>query len=241
MEKQHPPLERDDKGYYRCKVADHQLYEKMVEKYSKYISREFLTQCCHQYDTQLNEGMNRSVAKYVPKGTNFCTTTSLITRVHIAAGIQLVGNHFLWVECMRALNLSIPVQTELYLLDLDQRKLRNFCREHDFSNMAKQKKNEHEKIRAHLEQVRRDQARNATYTSRTGCDTEVGSAGDSGGGGTAAANLCKYAEYGCGGKKKHKTNRSKHCKFYGKTYDWIIGKVFGIFKTVFMLNYCLSY
>ena len=105
-----------------------------------------MTQCCHEYDTQVNEGMNRSVAKYVPKGTNYCSTTSLITHVYIAAGIQLVGNHYLWVQIMEALGLSIPVQTELYLLDLDKQKLRNFCREHDFTNMAKQKEKEHEKF-----------------------------------------------------------------------------------------------
>ena len=131
---------RDDKGYYRCKLADRQLYDKIVEKYSKYISLQFLMHCCHQYDTHLNEGTNRSVSKYVPKGTNFCTTTSLITCVYIAAGIQLVGNHIIWVECMRVLDLLVPVQTELYLLDLDQHELRNFCREHNFANIASKRR-----------------------------------------------------------------------------------------------------
>ena len=42
--------ERDDKGYYRCKVANRQLYEKMVEKYSKY-SLQFFTYCFYQYHT----------------------------------------------------------------------------------------------------------------------------------------------------------------------------------------------
>ena len=95
----------------------------MVAKYSKYITVEYLTQCCHMYDTQLNEGMNRSVSKYVHKGTNFCGTNSLRNRVYIAAGVQLVGNHFYWTEVMRSLELTIPLQTELYLLDLDKRKL----------------------------------------------------------------------------------------------------------------------
>ena len=97
---------------------------------------------------------------------------------------------------MTALNLDIPVQTELYLLDLDKRKLRNFCRERDFANMAKRKKKEHEKIRAQIEQVKNDAKRNATYTSRTGCEIEPNnnkrkrSAG-------ADVNHCKYTEYGC--------------------------------------------
>jgi len=117
------PAERDNEGYYQSKITDAALFDAMKSKYDKY-SVEYLTQCCHMYDTQLNEGMNRSVAKYVPKGTNYCRTTSLITRVYLAAVIQLVGNHYLWMSVIRAMNLSVPVQTELYLLDLDKRKLR---------------------------------------------------------------------------------------------------------------------
>ena len=217
------PSERDAVGYYRCKKADGKLYVVMKEKYSRYVSDEFLTQCCHEHDTQMNEGLNRSVSKYVPKGTNFCTTTSLITRVYIAAGIQLVGNHFLWTNVMKALNLDIPIQTELYLLDLDKRKLRNFCREHDFANMAKRKKKEHEKIRAQIEQAKNDAKRNATYTSRTGCEIEEKNnkrkrSQD------ANVNICKYAEYGCTGASSHKTNRSKKCLFYGISHNEILGE-----------------
>ena len=137
---------------------------------------------------------------------------------------------------MRLLTLSVPVQTELYLLDLDKRKLRNYCREHDFANMAKRKKNEHDKIRMHLKMVQKDQARNATYTSMTGCNTAEksnddsrksrgGEGGGEGRGGAGAVNMCKYKEYGCGGKLKHKTNRSKHCDFSGIEHS-IIGTYF---------------
>ena len=34
-------LERADKGYYHCKVADAKLFEAMKGKYEKYISRDF--------------------------------------------------------------------------------------------------------------------------------------------------------------------------------------------------------
>ena len=195
----------------------------MKEKYSRYVSDNFLRQCCHECDTQMNEGLNRSVAKYVPKGTNFCTTISLITRVYIAAGIQLVDNHFLWTNVMKALNLDIPVQTELYLLDLDKRKLRNFCREHNFANMAKRKKKEHEKIRAQIEQVKNDAKRNATYASRTGCEIEPNNIKRKRSAG-ADVNHCQYAEYGCSGASGHKTNRSKKCLFYGVSHDEILGE-----------------
>ena len=83
--------------------------------------------------------MNRNISKYVPKGTIFCRTKFLVIRVYIVASIQLVGNSFFWEQVMTLLDLPVPVQTNLYLLDLDKRKLRNFCREHDFANMAKRK------------------------------------------------------------------------------------------------------
>ena len=206
------PSERDDKGYYRSKVTDGALYEIMVAKYSKYITVEYLTQWCHMYDTQLNEGMNRSVSKYVHKGTNFCGTNSLRNRVYIAAGVQLVGNHFYWTEVMRSLELTILLQTELYLLDLDKRKLRQFVRGHDFANMAKRKRKEHEKVREHLLLVKKDQERNATYASKTGCETEQGMPTKKR---KVKENLCVHRTQGCDGIKDHKTNRSKHCKFFG--------------------------
>lgn len=180
-------------------------------------------------------GFKSKRSKYVPKRANFCTTNSLVTRVFIAARIQLVRNHFLWVQVMESLGLSVPIQTELYLLDLDKRKLRNFCREHNFSNIAKQKQKEHEKIRAELEQTKKGRWRNALYSSMTACD-DTGK-GSSGTGVKVAENLCTYNKYGCGGANKHKTNRCKHCIFFGRTDDEIIGEYFVWFITIIWLKY----
>ena len=101
--------EKDDKGCCRSVVTDKAIYRVMKEKYANYMSNDFLTQCCHSYDTQLNEGMNRSVMKYIPTGTIVCWTSSLVTRVNITNGIQLLGNHFFWEQVMILLNLSVPV------------------------------------------------------------------------------------------------------------------------------------
>ena len=96
--------------------------------------------------------------------------------------------------------------------------------------MAKQKKNEHMKICVHLEQVKRDQARNATYTSKTGCDIDADNVG--GGGAAAVINHCKWAKYECSGDRAHKTERSQKYKFTGKIKEFIIGKIFIIFNSV---------
>ena len=43
------------------------LYAKLCELYEPYIIEERITQCKHEFDTQVNEGMNAFVAKYAPK------------------------------------------------------------------------------------------------------------------------------------------------------------------------------
>ena len=65
--------------------------------------------------------------------------------------------------------------------------------------------------------------------------------------GSAAVNICEFSNYGCPGAKKHKTNRSKHCIFFGMKKDEVIGeciyfstryyaKIVYIFLTV--IDYC---
>ena len=67
---------RTKKGYYRRMIQDKMLYDAMTIKYAKYIAYSFTKQCRHEFDTQMNESMNNSVAFYAPKGHNFSGTTS---------------------------------------------------------------------------------------------------------------------------------------------------------------------
>ena len=45
-------MERNDRGYYRCKVKDAQLYEQISAKYSRFIAPEMLKQLNHCWSTQ---------------------------------------------------------------------------------------------------------------------------------------------------------------------------------------------
>ena len=76
-----------EEGYFRCIEKDIALYNAIKVRYNKYISLDYLKLCVYELDTQLNEGMNTSVAPYTQKGIIYCTTTSLPTRVLTAAGI----------------------------------------------------------------------------------------------------------------------------------------------------------
>ena len=86
----------------------------------------------------MNEGMNNSVSYYAPKGMNFSGTTSLKTRVYVAAGIQLVGHRYFWSSALSSLEVEIPAQLELALILRDKINVCKFFRERGHENMAKQ-------------------------------------------------------------------------------------------------------
>ena len=89
-------LERNAKGYYRCKVKHAKLYEEISTAYAPYITKPMLLQLSHGWSTQKNEAMNTSVASYAPKHKHYSTTTSLDTRVAISGGVQVLGYHTFW-------------------------------------------------------------------------------------------------------------------------------------------------
>ena len=174
----------------------------MKQEYAKYISREYLQHVQHSFDTQVNEGINNSVASYANKGKHYSGTSSLITRVLIAAGIHLVGYHHFWTSCFDLLEVNIPTPLHLHLLALDKEKVSRYHHDHDFKNKVKRKRSEHEKFAKEYLVHQKDVNRNATYQSHTGCADEP------------SANTCKHSKFGCKGDKKHKTERSVHCDFH---------------------------
>ena len=102
--------------------------------YESYITVERIGQCKHEFETQVNEGMNTCVAKYAPKGRHYSKTVSLEARVKVVAGIYNVGYHFFWTEIMKELGIDIEPSVEEYLLKKDLDKLRKFNRDHDHTN-----------------------------------------------------------------------------------------------------------
>ena len=144
-------------------VNDKRLYDAMKIKYAKYITHDFLNQCRHEFDTQMNEGMNNSVAFYAPKGLNFSTSTSLKTRVYIAAGVQLVGHHYFWTSVLDILGVDFTPQLEFALITRDKEGVKKYIREHDFNNMAKRNRSYHDRFRKELVKAQNDRKRGAEY------------------------------------------------------------------------------
>ena len=148
--------QRLEEGYYRTIEDNLALYEAIKTRYQRYISREFLAQCRHEFDTNLNEGMNQSVATYASKGLTFCTTPSLRARVLTAAGIQLVGYHRFWTSIFSRSNLPIKKQFSEALIEEDKRKVRKYYREHSNDYKAKRNKAFHDRFRNEIKAQQED-------------------------------------------------------------------------------------
>merc|ERR1711884_108251 len=93
----------DDEKYYRCKVRDKIIYDKMKEAYDPFITEERLEESRHGFTTQANESFNISVAAYAPKNKTYSTTMSLSNRVHIAIGIKNYGHFIYWKRVFKKL------------------------------------------------------------------------------------------------------------------------------------------
>ena len=76
----------------------------------------------HNWSTQTNEALNKSVSSYAPKDRTFCSTKSLMTRVSIAAGVQVQGYHIFWNEVFSNLNLDLNRNLSGHLEKLDKNK-----------------------------------------------------------------------------------------------------------------------
>ena len=228
--------EQNRAGHYRCTIEDKELYETLCDLYKPYITKDRIEQCRHEFETQVNEGMNTCVAKYAPKGRHYSKSVSLEARVKVAAGIYNVGYHFFWTEVLKGLDVDIEPSIEEYLLQKDKDKLRKYNRDHNHVNMAKRKRKEHEQLRKELDLRYKNIAKNMEYSPMVGCNAMIGDKGDkkkkSGRArvcgdtrGKTVRRECKHRLYGCTGgrntKTYHSSERSQYCTFSGKSKEEI--------------------
>ena len=63
-------LKRKEEGsqsHYRCKEKDKELYTQIWKAYRPFTTPTRLKESLHDFDTQKNEAMNASIAKYATK------------------------------------------------------------------------------------------------------------------------------------------------------------------------------
>jgi hypothetical protein len=121
-EKEKVLLERRKHGYYRNKEQHKNAYAKISKAFAPYITRDMLAMLHHNWSTQRNEAMNKSVTSFAPKDKTFSLTTSLLTRVNIAGAMHNKGNHTVWNEVYDRFNLAFDANLSNNLLRIDRKK-----------------------------------------------------------------------------------------------------------------------
>ena len=128
-----------------------------------------MKQCRHEFDTQMNEGMNNSVAFYVPKGLNFSGTTSLKSWVFISSEVQLVGHHYFWTSILSSPDVTPTPQLVFTMINRDKYGVQNYIRAHNFDNMAKRNRAYHDRFQKEFFRAGKDRKRGLEYKYKSGC------------------------------------------------------------------------
>ena len=115
-------IDRTNKGYYRCKIKDAELYMEFMEAHAKYYTPVMLAMLLRCFSTHKNEAMNHSVGTSAPKTKTFSKTNSLKARVMLCAGAQIVGHHELWRRVFDKFNLPLDQNLSRHLETKDNTK-----------------------------------------------------------------------------------------------------------------------
>ena len=111
-------------SFYRNKYNDAKVYNQIKKAYLPYTTEARLKESLHLYDTQKNEDMNNSIAKYAPKTKRYGMTISLTNRVMIAIGVSNLGAEAYWKRVY--LRLVIPMSPETISFLQNQDKYRSY-------------------------------------------------------------------------------------------------------------------
>ena len=205
---------RTPNSFYRFKETDNELYHQMMNAYSKYTTPERLVKSLHPFHTQLNESLNKVVSNYCPKDRTYATTMSFHNRISIVIGCHNLGHSHFWKQVFNRLELSMTSDLLDNLSQRDQSKDRK--RKYNAKREVKLKriKVQNEKMQEMMKKQKLDEIRGATYKSGVALLDLVPS---------AVSKLeeekkdkeninCKLL--GCNEEKKHKSNRSKNCRYH---------------------------
>ena len=86
---------------------DETLYEEIKQAYSRLVTPQMLTQLNYPWSSQKNEALNMSVSSYVPKVKHYSGTDSLLSRVSIVVGCQVVRYAAFWTQICSSLGFDI--------------------------------------------------------------------------------------------------------------------------------------
>ena len=112
------------------KTENPKEYQQLLDAVKRFQQDESIKECLHMHDTQLNESLNMSVSRYVPKFKHFETTTSLDSRVRLVVGVYNMGYANYYLTLLSRLGCISENEAETRLIStgitrINKAKLRN--------------------------------------------------------------------------------------------------------------------
>jgi len=199
---------RNHKNYYLCKISDAKLYKQICDVYLPNVSDFALRECAHTWDTQLNESLNLSVAKYAEKRKTYSMSMSLTNRVSVAVGIRNEGYIGYWESVFKRIGLKLGASLTETLKNKDIIKQRDNMKKGSVLGKRKRKTDFNATIKELTLKQCEGNKRKRNYRS----GMAIGQ----------SANIveevvrCTYYPF-CKAKESHSSARSKVCDYKDKS------------------------
>ena len=112
------------------KAEDPKQYQQLCAAVERFQTDDNIKECLHMHDTQLNESLNMSVSRCVPKFKHFGTTMSLDSRVRSVVGVHNLGYANYYLTLLTNLGCISENENNIRLIStgitrIDMAKLRN--------------------------------------------------------------------------------------------------------------------
>jgi hypothetical protein len=202
-----------DKYRSRDNPIEEKLYQQLIVILKEFTTPERLAECLHEWDSQMNEAMNRAVSARSPKDRTYGRTMSLSSRVHVAAGTVSAGMNEYYGRVMKEIGIELtPVQSTLFKR-LDKRKGKKRLREKDPKTKRRRALKGCLKIAAENKKTIKSMKKNMGY--RTGVNMEPDVDPGEGAKQPAAKRRKSQKDLVCKDCKEqgHGTKRSRACRF----------------------------
>ena len=208
-----PKANAKSTSFYHSKETDIDLYNQLVEAYSRFTTPDRLIESLHPFDTQLNESLHHVVAKYAPKHKNYSTTMALSNRISIVVGIHNLGHATFWSRVYAKLGMKASEDLIETLTNLDREKKRKKEYNERHENKLKRVANQIEKMATMMKKQKKDQVQGATYGAGIGLQNIVPSEVAKIEMEKKQRNKVSCVWFGCN-VKRHKSNRNKQCRYH---------------------------
>jgi hypothetical protein len=193
--------------YYRCKEKDAKLYALLVEKMSRFVTHERLSEMAHTLDTNMNEAFNQICTWFAPKNKVFAGAGSLHNRIGFAVGINSIGLEMFFKRLFKMMGVALSDNVAYYLHLKEKTRVKRLAKVKTKEAKIKKNKRKYDKLTEHTLIAKKELARReGTYRRGMNLD-ETGDEPAAKRG--KAATAAKYCEF-CG-IKGHATKRSTKC------------------------------